>query len=431
MTASPVIAFVGMSHLGINSAAASASRGFVTICFDICSETICRLRGGDPIVVEPELKKVLLESKKNISFTDIPRDLYEADVIYISIDVPTDSEGNSELDIFNPLFKIIREHKNHLATVVILSQVPPGFCRPLNKSMPTLVYQVETLVFGQAVDRALNPERIIIGLGSAKNRLAKKFQFFLESFNCPLLVMDYESAELSKIAINCCLVSSISVANTLSEICENVGAVWSDIVPALQLDKRIGKFSYLKPGLGIAGGNLERDLNTVMRLGEAHSTDVKVVEAWMSNSKHRLNWVIAQLNRIFPKNLKEIKIAVWGLTYKENTHSLKNSPSIAVIKQLDCSNLVAFDPVITSQHQIDFKCKLANDPMEALNGAQCLMILTPWQCFKDINVFDVINAMPNQVVIDPYAIFDNNDFDKTAVSYCTLGLPHEDIKARQ
>src|SRR5207245_1505995 len=82
----------------------------------------------------------------------------------------------------------------------------------------------------------------------------------------PILPMRYESAELAKISINMFLVASISTTNTLAELCERIGADWSEIVPALKLDKRIGQHAYLAPGLGIAGGNLERDLTTVCRL---------------------------------------------------------------------------------------------------------------------------------------------------------------------
>ena len=99
--------------------------------------------------------------------------------------------------------------------------------------------------------------------------------------------MRFESAELCKIAINCCLVSSISVANTLAELCEGIGADWSEIVPALKLDRRIGAYAYLAPGLGIAGGNLERDLATVVRLADGIGSDAGVVKAWVANSRHR------------------------------------------------------------------------------------------------------------------------------------------------
>jgi hypothetical protein len=100
----------------------------------------------------------------------------------------------------------------------------------------------------------------------------------------------YESAELAKISINFCLVASISVANTLAEICEQVGANWSDIAPALKLDKRIGQGAYLSPGLGIAGGNLERDLHTILQIGAAKKTDVGVIKACLANSAHRKDW---------------------------------------------------------------------------------------------------------------------------------------------
>src|SRR5208282_6722957 len=102
------------------------------------------------------------------------------------------------------------------------------------------------------------PERFIVGCAEPRGPLPAALQSFLESFACPILPMAYESAELAKISINFCLVASISVANTLAEICEQVGADWSDIAPALKLDKRIGPGAYLSPGLGIAGGNLER-----------------------------------------------------------------------------------------------------------------------------------------------------------------------------
>ena len=85
---------------------------------------------------------------------------------------------------------------------------------------------------------------------------------------------------------------------TLAEICENIGADWSEIVPALRLDKRIGQYSYLKPGLGIAGGNLERDLNTVLNYAEEHQTDGGVVSAWVANSKHRKDWAYKTLNEL-------------------------------------------------------------------------------------------------------------------------------------
>ena len=142
--------------------------------------------------------------------------------------------------------------------------------------------------------------------------------------------MRYESAELAKISINMCLVASVTVANTLAELCENIGADWSEIAPALKLDRRIGPYSYLTPGLGIAGGNLERDLATVERLAAEHSTDASIVRAWTHNSRHRRDWSRAHHSHRSTDSKPEATIAVWGLAYKENTHSIKNSPLLAM-----------------------------------------------------------------------------------------------------
>src|SRR4029078_8790702 len=124
------------------------------------------------------------------------------------------------------------------------------------------------LVFGRAVERALYPERFIVGCPDPSAPLPDAFSAFLKLFGCPMLTMRLESAELTKIAINCFLVASVSTANTLAELCEGIGADWSEMVPGLLLDKRIGQHAYLTAGLGIAGGNLERDLATVIRYAD-------------------------------------------------------------------------------------------------------------------------------------------------------------------
>src|SRR5207253_8820951 len=131
----------------------------------------------------------------------------------------------------------------------------------------------------------------------------KAYAELLSAFDCPVLVMRYESAELTKISINMCLVSSVSVANTMAELCVKIGADWSEIVPALKLDKRIGEYAYLSPGLGIAGGNLERDLATVVSLANEFGTDDGVVDAWISNSRYRRDWALMVLHRVVLSHL--------------------------------------------------------------------------------------------------------------------------------
>jgi UDPglucose 6-dehydrogenase len=225
--------------------------------------------------------------------------------------------------------------------------------------------------------------------------------------------MRYESAELSKIAINCCLVASVSVANTLAELCEHMDADWSEIAPALKLDKRIGPHAYLSPGLGIAGGNLERDLQTVIRLAGELGTDAGVVKAWVANSRHRRDWAARKIRELLLDAKPKASVAVWGLAYKENTHSVKNSPSLATIAQLKGAALRLHDPVVAGS--------TAKDPLEVARGADALMILTPWPQYREIGAAQIAAAMRGRIVLDPYQVLDPKAAADAGLSLHTLG----------
>jgi UDPglucose 6-dehydrogenase len=286
-------------------------------------------------------------------------------------------------------------------------------------------YQVETLVFGCAVDRATNPERFIVGCADPDRPLPPALRAFLEAFECPILPMRYESAELAKIAINCCLVASISVANTLAELCERIGAVWSEIAPALKLDKRIGPHSYLSPGLGIAGGNLERDLATVIRFAETYRTDAGVVRAWLANSKHRRDWAAHTLRAALLDREPDAVVAVWGLAYKENTHSVKNSPSLATIAQLTDVALRLHDPVVPCEAARHPRAVGVASPLEAARGADALMILTPWPEYRTVAPREIAAAMRGRVLLDPYGVLDLKSAAAAGLKVHTLGRPPE------
>jgi UDPglucose 6-dehydrogenase len=281
---------------------------------------------------------------------------------------------------------------------------------------------VETLIFGRAIERALYPERIIVGCADPNRSLKPALTKYLNVFDCPILPMQYESAELAKISINMCLVAAISTANTLAEICEHIGGSWSEIVPALRLDKRIGQQSYLSPGLGIAGGNLERDLATVLNYAQKYQTDGGVVASWVNNSNHRKNWAWERLNELVLKKQIKPKIAVLGLTYKENTHSLKNSPSIALLNRLQDKLIIAYDPVAET-NAVGQEIIRAESALAATENADVLLVMTPWPEFRSITARKLAGLMTGRIIIDPYRILDGKDFVEKGFIYATLGEP--------
>lgn len=418
----PVIGFAGMTHLGLVSGISAADKGFNLICYDPDAARIADLGLRKLPVSEPQLDDLLAKNCDRLSFTgDITR-LQQCDVVFVAPDVATDDNGQSDLGTINTLLDAVFSATRPETVIVVLSQVPPGYTRSKQRDGRILYYQVETLIFGRAVERALNPERYIIGCSDPSLPLPPAYETFLNAHGCPLLPMRYESAELAKISINMCLVASVTTANTLAELCEALGADWSEIVPALKLDKRIGQHAYLAPGLGIAGGNLERDLATVCNFADKYGTDAGVVRAWISNSHHRRGWALRTLHHAVLSRCDKPVIAVLGLAYKQDTHSVKNSPSIALLSSLLQFDVRLFDPVVPASTAPNPHSHAAVSELDACEGADAVAIMTPWNQFRALDLREMVRRMRGRVVLDPYAVLDRFKCRTAGLEYHTLGV---------
>jgi UDPglucose 6-dehydrogenase len=339
------IGFVGMTHLGLLSAVAAAAKGCRTIAADPDTSRIANLEAGRLPVIEPGLPEQIKEHRQRLTFTSDGKALAACDVIYIAPDVPVQADGRSDPAPVDALLAWARKTVRLDAVLVVLSQVPPGFTRKRMGPGAALYCQVETLIFGRAVERAMQPERYIVGCADPGQPLPKAFADFLAIDGCPILPMRYESAELAKISINLCLVAQLSVTNTIAELCEGVGADWREIAPALRLDRRIGQHAYLGAGLGIGGGNLMRDVVTASRLAGEVGSDASVLRAYESNSRHRGDWTLTTLQRVLT-GIALPKVAILGLAYKIDTAETLNSPGVALALALKGTGLCLHDPVV-------------------------------------------------------------------------------------
>ena len=417
----PVIGYAGLTHLGICSGVGAASKGFDVVGFHNDADLVAAIDGGSLPVVEPDLDALFAANRGRLTFSADPASLAQCDIVYVAVDVPTDDDGASDLTPIDTMIDTVTPHLKDDAILVILCQVPPGYSRGRALTPDRLYYQVETLIFGRAVERATLPERFIIGCADPARPLPSSYRVFLEAFGCPLLPMRYESAELAKIAINCFLVASVSTTNTLAEMCERVGADWAEIAPSLRLDARIGPKAYLTPGLGISGGNLERDLATVCRLAVANDSDAGVIESYRGNSAYAKEWTWRTLERAVLAKQKTPKIAVLGLAYKENTHSTKNSPSLALLAHLEGQDVAVYDPVVSSDI-VPFARGLSTS-LEAAAAADVVLLVTPWPEFREISPPDLAEVMAGKTVIDPYGLLDGDAVAAAGLDHYTLGVP--------
>lgn len=416
------VAYAGMTHLGLCSAIAAASKGFATLGFDTDAALVARLEPGNLPVVEVGLDDLLRVNRARMVFSADPARLQDYDLVYVASDVPTDNSGCSDLAGLDRLLELVLANTRADAVVVMLSQVPPGYTRAHQRVGRLLYYQVETLVFGRAVERATKPERFIIGSPEPTQPLPVALDDFLSAFGCPILPMRFESAELTKISINCCLVASVTVANTLAELCERIGADWSEIAPALRLDRRIGAYSYLAPGLGVAGGNLERDLATVLCISEDYGTDASLIRAFVGNSAHCRDWPLRTLHELVLSREPQARIGVLGLAYKENTHSVKNSPSLALIRDLTPWALQVFDPVVPASAAPHPNAIRAASALDAAKDVDALAVMTPWPQFRELPCEDLARVMRGRLVLDPYRVLDARKAKAAGLDYRTLGV---------
>ena len=417
---SPAIGFAGMTHLGLVSGVAAAEKGFEVVCFDPDAARIVALGRKELPVSEPQLDQLVAKNVARIRFTSLRGDLKACDVIYVAPDVPTDDLGGSDLAPINDLLERVFDAAREDAVIVVLSQVPPGYTRGKQRPGRILHYQVETLIFGRAVERALQPERYIVGCADPSLPLPAPYREFLGAHDCPILPMRYESAELAKISINFFLVSSVTTSNVLAEVCEKIGADWAEIIPALRLDRRIGPHAYLSPGLGIAGGNLERDLATVLNLAAKHGTDEAVIRSWQANSAYRRQWALECLNKEVYAKIKDPLVGIWGLAYKQDTHSTKNSPSLELIRNLKGRRIRAHDPA-AEINAAEFGFSRCREPAEAASGADALVVMTPWALYGDVRAAQVIGRMKGRLVLDPYARLNEQEYRSAGFDYRRLG----------
>ena len=402
---SPVIGFAGLSHLGIVSSLCAAEKGFDVVAFDREAALVGQLTRGKMPVSEPGLDALWLKNRNRIRFTAEISSLARCDVIYISADIATDAVGQSDLAEAEGLLCDVLAVSGSGAAIIVLSQVFPGFMRAHLQSSRPMMYQVETLIFGRAVMRALEPERIIVGCLEPDKPLPLAYAKFLNSFDCPLLVMRFESAELAKIAINMFLVASVTTANALAELCEAIGADWKEISGALRLDARIGPRAYLAAGLGLSGGNLERDLATFCEQADRHNTDSDVVRAWLRQSTRRKDWPWRVACNALGESIETARIAVLGLAYKEDTHSTKNAPSLQLLRHLTTQDTLVYDPIVQLTDG-GARTVQVKDALSAVRDADVVFIMTPWAEFRGLVPSELAARMRGRWIIDPYGMVD-------------------------
>jgi UDPglucose 6-dehydrogenase len=405
------VGIVGLSHLGIVAAAGLASLGLDVTAVDD-AERVGALAAGRLPIHEPGLGALLARSAP--TFTADYAALKSCDLVIVALDTVTDELNRADLSVLDAYIDRALPWLPGEGVVALMSQVPVGYTRTLAARLRSrrpelkarLYYWVETLVIGEALARYLRPERIIIG--GSESRAGEpvaaepSLDELLARFGCPIFRMSYESAELCKAAINLYLSVSVTYANALADLCEATGASMAALIPALRGDQRIGPAAYIRPGLGIAGGNLERDLVHLRELARAKNVDASLLDLILERSAARYTWLVRAVTQALERSgLKpgtRPRLALWGLAYKKNSRSTRNAVSLRLIADFkDRAALVVYDPEVTETPSgID----RAPSALDACRSADALVIVTDWDEFAAFDPAAIRGALRSPVVVD-------------------------------
>jgi UDPglucose 6-dehydrogenase len=420
------IGVVGLSHLGTVVAACLAADGAAVRAIDADAATVAALAGGRPPIHEPGLDVLLKLAARSFS-TDYER-LAGCDVVLIACDTVTDADNRADLSVIDAQVDKALPWLGPNAALVLMSQVPVGYTRELADRLRArrpefqgpVYYWVETLVIGEAVSRFRAPDRIILGGPSRGFTPGAPVAALLARFGAPILTMTYESAELTKAAINLYLSTSVTFANTLADLCERTGASMRDIVPALRKDPRIGERAYIRPGLGIGGGNLERDLVHLRELAKQAGVTPAFFELILAQSAARYDWLRRAVEQHVLAGRARPRVAVWGIAYKKNTTSTRNAISLRLIADLRArADVVAYDPAAAAPPELGVHA--ATTALAAADGADGLVVLTDWDEFASVDPKRLARALRAPVVVDAAWALDPVAARAAGLTYVGIG----------
>lgn len=440
------IAIVGSGYVGLVTGACFSEVGIDVVCVDINQKKIEDLKKGIVPIYEPGLEDMLHRNmKKNrLEFTtNISDALKDCEVLFIAVGTPPDEDGSADLKYVLAVARDCGKHMNDYLLVVTKSTVPVGTAEKvraaikdeLGKRKADIEFDVasnpEFLKEGAAIDDFLKPDRIVIGLESARAKDLMKSLYKPFTLNGhPVIFMDIVSAEMTKYAANSMLAAKISFMNDIANLCEIVGADINLVRKGIGSDSRIGsKFIY--PGIGYGGSCFPKDVQALIKTAGEYNYNLRVLQAVEAVNQDQKLVLFNKISKYFKGDLKGKTIALWGLSFKPQTDDMREAPSLIIVKKLleAGAKVKAYDPVAIKEakHHFGDSITYCEDQYETLLDADGLAILTEWAEFKFPNFKIVKRLLNNAVVFDGRNIYDKNEMKANGFTYYCIGVntaPH-------
>jgi UDPglucose 6-dehydrogenase len=429
------IAVIGTGYVGLVAGAGFSDFGNHVTCVDVDTGRIDRLNRGEIPIYEPGLSDLVLRNveRKRLSFTtQLAPAVAGADVVFLAVGTPMADDGRANLDHVLRAAEEVGRALTGWTVVATKSTVPVGTADRVRDAVArgaghpfAVASNPEFLKEGDAVNDFMKPARIILGVEDerAQTALEELYAPFVRSRN-RIQVVDLRSAELIKYAANAMLATRISFMNELALLAEEVGADIEKVRGGIGSDPRIGPaFLYAGPGFG--GSCFPKDLRALIHTGREHDVELPVVEAAVRVNARQQRILGERVRRHFGGDLAGRRVAVWGLAFKPETDDIRESPALALVRDLLAAGatVAAYDPAAMElvRAELGTTIQLAGSSYEAADGADALVLVTEWHEFRRPDFAELARRMRGRALFDGRNVWSLAEVEKLGFSCYGIG----------
>ncbi len=426
------IGIIGTGYVGLVTGACFAEGGHAVVCVDCDAEKVETLKAGGIPIYEPGLEALV---KRNVaagrlSFTTSTKEgVDKSDVIFIAVPTPPQPDGAVDLSFIEGVARDIAAAMTSYKIVADKSTVPvktgekvaetiKRYCKA--KVEFDVVSNPEFLREGFAVEDFMRPDRVVVGVASQRPVQAMKEVY--APYNAPIIVTDIHSAELIKHAANSFLALKISYINAISIICEATGANVQEVAIGIGMDARIGR-RFLDAGLGFGGSCFPKDLSAFIHISEHLGYDFRLLkEVQRINAEQMDRFVKKIIDTLWV--LKEKKIGVLGLAFKQNTDDVRMSPAIELCQRLqkEGAMLRVHDPKAMEKAKAVLKdVTFVGDMNAVADGCDALVVATEWAEFKKLDLERARKVLTHPILFDSRNLFDPMEMERLGFIYKSVG----------
>ncbi|MFT6385327.1 MAG: UDPglucose 6-dehydrogenase [Bacteroidia bacterium] len=434
------IAVVGTGYVGLVTGTCLAEVGTDVTCIDIDKKKIEGLKNGVMPIYEPGLEPMVTRNYKKgkLHFsTDITSAIKDADVAFIAVGTPPGEDGSADLQYVLKVASQIGANMNSYGVVVTKSTVPVGTAEKVRAAVQEqldargvdidfdIASNPEFLKEGAAIDDFMKPDRIVVGVDTAKaeETMGKLYKPFIMNGH-PLIFMDIPSAEMTKYAANSMLATRISFMNDIANLCEIMGADVNAVRKGIGSDPRIGS-RFIYAGIGYGGSCFPKDVKALIETGKQNNYRMRILEAVEDVNESQKSVLFNKLTSSLGTDLSGKTFAMWGLSFKPNTDDMREAPSLVLIDKINAAGgkVVAYDPVAMpeTKHMIGDIITYVDEPYQALDGADALLLVTEWSEFKLLDFDEVTKRLKNKLIFDGRNIYDRKEMAEMGYEYYCIG----------